>query len=126
MEHLNSTLLFALLLILATLLCALVAGLLFAFAVVTMPGIRRLSDREFIRAFQVMDDVIQKNQPIFMLVWLGSAALMLVATVWGYKPIRCGRESPNCSRRGTVYPGCSGADGADKRTSEQQTANAGC
>ena len=84
MEHLNSTLLFALLLILATLLCALVAGLLFAFAVVTMPGIRRLSDREFIRAFQVMDDVIQKNQPIFMLVWLGSAALMLVATVWGY------------------------------------------
>lgn len=80
----NSTPLFALLLILATLLCALVAGLLFAFAVVTMPGIRRLNDREFIRAFQVMDDVIQRNQPIFMLVWLGSAVLMLIATVWGY------------------------------------------
>ena len=83
----NSTPLFALLLILATLLCALVAGLLFSFAVVTMPGIRRLSDREFIRAFQVMDDVIQKNQPIFMLVWLGSAPLMLVATVWGYSQL---------------------------------------
>ena len=46
----NSTPLFALLLILATLLCALVAGLLFAFAVVTIPGISRLNDREFILA----------------------------------------------------------------------------
>ena len=80
----NSTPLFRLLFILATLLCALVAGLLFAFAVVTIPGISRLNDREFIRAFQVMDDVIQRNQPIFMLVWLGSAVLMLIATVWGY------------------------------------------
>ena len=59
-------------LILATFLCSLVAGFLFAFAIVAMPGIRNLNDRDFIRAFQVMDRVIQNNQPIFMLVWAGS------------------------------------------------------
>ena len=67
-------------LILATFLCSLVAGFLFTFAVVVMPGIRSLGDREFIRAFQVMDRVIQNNQPIFMLVWVGSV-LVLIATV---------------------------------------------
>ena len=66
----------------ATFLCALVAGFLFAFAVVIMPGIRRLEDRQFIRAFQVMDGVIQRNQPLFMAVWLGSV-VALVAAVFG-------------------------------------------
>jgi uncharacterized membrane protein len=37
----------------------LVAGFLFAFAAVIMPGIRSLGDRAFIRAFQVIDRVIQ-------------------------------------------------------------------
>ena len=41
----------------AAFLCSLVAGFLFAFAIVTMPGIRSLNDREFIRALQVMDRV---------------------------------------------------------------------
>ena len=72
-----TTTIFPIILITATLLCALVAGLLFAFAIVTMPGIKSLNDREFIRAFQVMDGVIQNNQPIFMLVWLGSALTLL-------------------------------------------------
>ena len=44
-----------LVLILATLLCALTAGLVFAFASVVMPGIGKLGDREFIRSFQVID-----------------------------------------------------------------------
>ncbi len=70
-------------LILATILCSLVAGFLFAFAVVVMPGIRSLNDREFIRAFQVMDRVIQNNQPIFMLVWLGSVVALLASAVLG-------------------------------------------
>jgi uncharacterized membrane protein len=69
-------------LLIATFLCALVAGFLFAFAVVIMPGIRRLGDREFIRAFQVIDGVIQRNQPLFMAVWLGSV-VALVAAVSG-------------------------------------------
>lgn len=80
---LTSTL-FPIILILATLLCALVAGLLFAFAIVTMPGIKSLNDDEFIRAFQVMDGVIQNNQPLFVLVWIGSALTLLMATVLGF------------------------------------------
>ena len=70
-------------LILAALLCALVAGFLFAFAVVVMPGIGRLGDDGFIRAFQVMDGVIQRNQPVFMLVWVGSVAAVVAAVALG-------------------------------------------
>ena len=70
-------------LILATFLCSLVAGFLFAFAIVAMPGIRSLNDREFIRAFQVMDLVIQNNQPVFVLVWLGSVVALVTSTVLG-------------------------------------------
>ncbi len=74
---------FHVVLIVTTLLCALVAGFVFAFAVVVMPGIRSLNDREFIRAFQVMDGVIQKNQPLFVLVWLGSILALLASLVLG-------------------------------------------
>jgi uncharacterized membrane protein len=76
--------LFQIVFFLAMLLCSLVAGFLFAFAVVVMPGIRRLGDREFIRAFQVIDGVIQKNQPIFVLVWTGSVGALVIAAVLGF------------------------------------------
>lgn len=74
---------FRIALILATLLCSLVAGFVFAFAIVTMPGIQSLKDREFIRTFQVMDRVIQNNQPVFMLVWLGSTVALVISVVFG-------------------------------------------
>ena len=74
---------FQIALILATFLCSLVAGFVFAFAVVVMPGIRSLNDREFIRAFQVMDRVIQNNQPIFVLVWIGSVVALVISAVLG-------------------------------------------
>lgn len=74
---------FQVVLILAAFLCSLVAGFLFAFAIVAMPGIRNLNDREFIRAFQVMDRVIQNNQPIFMLVWVGSVVALVTSVVLG-------------------------------------------
>jgi uncharacterized membrane protein len=48
-------------LILAAVLCSLVAGFLFAFATVVMPGIKSLDDGSFIRAFQVIDGVIRKG-----------------------------------------------------------------
>ena len=70
-------------LILATFLCSLVAGFVFAFAFVVMPGIRTLNDREFIRAFQVIDRVIQNKQPILMLVWVGSVVALVTAAVLG-------------------------------------------
>lgn len=75
--------LFQMALIVATFLCSLVAGFLFAFAVVVMPGIRSLHDREFIRAFQVMDRVIQNNQPMFMVVWVGSVVALVTSAVLG-------------------------------------------
>ena len=66
---------------LSALLCALVAGFLFAFAVVIMPGIKILDDAAFLRVFQVIDSVIQKGQPLFILAWVGSA-LALMATAF--------------------------------------------
>lgn len=65
----------------ATLLCSLVAGFVFAFASVAMPGIATLGDREFLHSFQVMDRVIQNNQPLFVLVWAGSAVTLFLSAV---------------------------------------------
>ena len=68
-------------LIVTAYLCSLVAGFLLAFAVVVMPGIRGLDDGAFIRAFQAIDRVIQNNQPLFMLMWVGSVLSVIVAAV---------------------------------------------
>ena len=54
-------------LLLTTLLCSLVVGLLFGFAVVVMPGISKFNDLDFLKAFKQMDGIIQDNQPLFML-----------------------------------------------------------
>ena len=74
---------FQVFLYLAAFLCTLVAGFLFAFLFVIMPGIKRLNDREFVRSFQVIDRVIQDGQPVFMTVWLGSIITLLLALVLG-------------------------------------------
>jgi len=67
----------------ATLLCALTAGLLFTFAVVVMPGIRSLRDRDFLQAFKVMDGIIQQNDPRFIVVWVGSVIALGAALFTG-------------------------------------------
>ncbi|QXD14138.1 DUF1772 domain-containing protein [Rhodocaloribacter litoris] len=74
---------FQIALILATFLCSLVAGFLLAFALVVMPGIKSLNDSDFIRAFQVMDRIIQNNQPFFVSLWVGSVVALIIATVLG-------------------------------------------
>ena len=79
-------------LILATLLCSLVAGFVFAFAVVVMPGIAKLEAREFIRAFQVVDGVIQNNQPVFILVWVGSILALALALLLGVSQLAGGER----------------------------------
>ena len=79
--------LFLAVVIVATFLCSLVAGFLFAFAVVAMPGIRELRDGEFIRAFQAMDRVIQNNHPIFILVWVGSVFVLVLALILGFRQL---------------------------------------
>ena len=59
-------------LIFTILTCSLVTGFIFTYAVVVMPGISKLNNKDFIRAFQVTDAVIQNNQPLFILTWMGS------------------------------------------------------
>jgi uncharacterized membrane protein len=66
---------------LSALLRALVAGFVFAFATVVMPGIKNLNDRDFLAAFKAMDRVIQKNQPIFMLVWVGASVILVISAL---------------------------------------------
>lgn len=74
---------FQITLMIATLLCTLVTGFILLFAIVIMPGIGTLNDREFLHAFQAVDRVIQENQPLFAVIWIGSALALLVATVLG-------------------------------------------
>ena len=69
---------------LATLFCGLVAGIAFIFATVIMPGLATLGDRDLLRSFKAIDRVIQGNQPLFMVAWLGSALLLGTATVLGF------------------------------------------
>ena len=76
--------LFVVFLIVSTLLCALVTGFIFTYAVVVMPGFAKLDDRDFIRAFQVTDGVIQNNQPLFMLAWVGSIVSVVATMILGF------------------------------------------
>jgi len=75
--------LFDAVLLAAAFLCALTAGLVFAFTVVVMPGIRALPDRDFLQAFAAMDRVIQQNEPRFLAVWIGSGVALGTAVVLG-------------------------------------------
>ncbi len=76
---------FTISLLISILLCSLVAGLLFGFAVVVMPGIAKLSDREFLMSFKNMDGIIQNNQPVFMFIWLGSVVAIMATTILGFQ-----------------------------------------
>ena len=66
-------------LIFSILTCSLVGGFIFTYAIVVMPGLSNLSDKDFLRAFQVTDAIIQNNQPLFMLTWIGSIIAMFTS-----------------------------------------------
>ena len=70
-------------LLLSIVFCSLVAGLLFGFAIVVMPGIAKLTDKEYLLAFKHMDGIIQNNQPLFVLVWAGSILSVIATLVLG-------------------------------------------
>jgi uncharacterized membrane protein len=86
----------------ATLLVSLVAGFLFAFAVVVMPGIRELDDGDFVRAFQRIDGVIQAGDPLFGLVFVGSVVSLLAAVALGV-PAEAGLERVLLLAAGGIY-----------------------
>lgn len=60
--------LLSILLITTVLLCSLVAGGVYTFGVIVMPGIKNLNEHDYLNAFKVMDGVIQNNHPLFMAV----------------------------------------------------------
>ena len=64
-------------LIFSILFCTMVTGFIFTYAVIVMPGFSQLDDKGFLRAFQVTDGIIQNNQPLFMLTWIGSIVSVL-------------------------------------------------
>ena len=64
-------------LIFSILSCSLVGGFIFTYAIVVMPGLSKFNDKDFLRAFQVTDAIIQNNQPLFMFTWIGSIVAML-------------------------------------------------
>ena len=59
------------------LLCALSVGFILTYAIIVMPGLSKLDDKEFIKAFQVTEGIIQNNQPIFIFIWVGSIISVL-------------------------------------------------
>ncbi|HKE75492.1 MAG TPA: anthrone oxygenase family protein [Acidimicrobiales bacterium] len=68
------------LLVLAATTVGITAGVMFCYQIAVMPGIGRLPDREFIAAFQSIDDEIVN--PIFVgLTFLGGAVFLVAATV---------------------------------------------
>jgi uncharacterized membrane protein len=61
--------------------CCLVTGFIFTYAIVVMPGFSKMNDKDFLKAFQVTDAIIQNNQPLFMLTWIGSIISILSTIV---------------------------------------------
>ena len=70
-------------LFLSSFLVTTVFGMLLVFALVVMPGIAKLNDGDYLRAFQVIDGIIQDKQPVFYFVWIGSVVATIVATCFG-------------------------------------------
>ena len=73
--------LFTLLLAITALFCSLVTGFVLAFTIVVMPGLRALPDREFLGAFKAVDGIIQNNDPLFLLTWVGAVFLVTAAGI---------------------------------------------
>jgi uncharacterized membrane protein len=53
-----------------------------------MPGIAKLTDKEYLLAFKHMDGVIQNNQPLFVLVWAGSILSVIATLALGIMNLR--------------------------------------
>lgn len=69
--------LLSLILMAAGTLTGLLAGLLYAFSIAVIPGLRQLSAREHLRAMQAIN--IRIVNPLFMLSFLGPAVLLPLA-----------------------------------------------
>lgn len=68
-------------LIFSILFCSLVGGFIFTYAIIVMPGLSNLNDKDFLRAFQVTDAIIQNKQPLFLFIWIGSIVAILTTVL---------------------------------------------
>lgn len=68
---------------LATYLSSVCFGFVLLFVVVIMPGLSELDDGAFLRGFQVIDGVVQRMQPVFVFVWIGSPLAIIVSAALG-------------------------------------------
>lgn len=68
-------------LILSILSCSLTTGFILTYAIIVMPGLSKLNDKDFLSAFKITDSIIQNNQPIFILIWIGSIFSVLSAAL---------------------------------------------
>ena len=59
-----------------------VFGIMLVFAIVATPGIARLGDGDYLRAFQVIDGVVQDKQPVFYFVWIGAVVATVIGRRW--------------------------------------------
>lgn len=72
---------YQILLVIAALLNNLVFGFVLLFAIVVMPGLSFLpNDLAYLQGFQAIDGIVQNNQPVFILTWIGS---LLTLVMWG-------------------------------------------
>lgn len=62
-----------------------VFAFLLVFSIVVMPGIAKLKDAEYLHAFQVIDRVIQDNQPIFVVVWIATVPSIITSLGLGVR-----------------------------------------
>lgn len=63
-------------------LTGLTAGLFFAWSCSVMPGLARLSDREFVGAMQAMNRAIQN--PVFFAAFFGAPVFLMISVVFYY------------------------------------------
>ena len=68
----------------STFLNTLMAGIVLTFAIIVMPGIKRLSDQDYLETFKSIDRIIQNGHPIFMTIWLGSSITLVLALAMGW------------------------------------------
>lgn len=66
---------------LAVFSCTTVFAMMLFCAIVLMPGLARLSDATFLKAFQAIDAIIQDGQPAFITLWLGSVMSLVTSAV---------------------------------------------
>lgn len=74
----------------ATIATGLSAGLFYGFSVGVNPGLKRLSDRNYVKGMQAINEDIQKN-PIFLAGFLG-AAIFLPLAAYAYRHSANGRK----------------------------------